>query len=384
MPPNSPNQPAAGGLYPVRMGPQRECRMPGDALRDLITRLRHGGDAAGLSDAQLLARFAAYRDEAAFELLVWRHGGLVLGAAKRLLGDEVDAEDAFQATFLTLARKAGSVRRGEALAAWLHQVVCRIARRERNRRALRRVVEQRLIGTEPGRDDPQVDDLGPLLDDEVARLPERYRRVVLLCYLQGCGVADAAAALGCPRGTVLSRLAAAREMLKRRLVRRGIAPAVAIGISGEVLSAPPSAKLVAAAVRLAGPAVEVPASIIQMSNGVIQAMFWKKCRTFIALALFAGICGVGIGAGRGDQPAPGGSRAAKPKDERLIGVHKEEEVPPNDEADVRERLNVELQQADKALEDAEAKFAVLRSDFRARVIASEEKLRELEHRQAWE
>ena len=109
--------------------------MAADVLRDLIARLRRGGDAGGLSDAQLLQRFTKHRDEAAFELLVWRHGALVLGAARRWLGHSADAEDVFQATFLTLARKAGSIRRGEALAAWLHQVVVRIARRERRRQA---------------------------------------------------------------------------------------------------------------------------------------------------------------------------------------------------------------------------------------------------------
>jgi RNA polymerase sigma factor (sigma-70 family) len=361
--------------------------MSADVLRHLIVRLRRGGGgaAAGLSDTALLARFAAYRDEAAFELLVWRHGGLVLGAAQRLLGNGADAEDAFQATFLTLARKAGSIRRGEALAAWLHQVVGRIARRQRRHRARRGLVEQPLGGAEPGRNDAPVDDLGPLLDDEIARLPERYRRIVVLCYLQGAGVADAAAALGCPYGTVLSRLAAARAMLKRRLLRRGVAPVVLAGVTGEAASAPPSAALVAATVRLAGPAADIPASVLQMSNGVIQAMFWKKCQTVLALALIAGVCGVGIGAGRGDRP--GGPESAQ--DDRPAGERKKppaEARPPSDEqrAEPRGRLRIELAQADRALAEVEVKIAAARSDLRGRVIAVEEKLRELEHRQAWD
>jgi RNA polymerase sigma factor (sigma-70 family) len=361
--------------------------MPGNVLRDLIARLRQGGgEAAGLSDAQLLARFAAYRDEAAFELLVWRHGGLVLGAARRLLGEEADAEDAFQATFLTLARKAGSIRRGEALAAWLHQVVSRIARRERKRRARRRFLEQPLDGIDAGRDDTVIDDVGLLLDEEIGRLPERYRRVVVLCYLQGSGVSDAAAALGCPRGTVLSRLAAARELLKRRLVRRGVVPAVVAGVTSEAWSASPPASLVAAAVRLAGPSANVPNPILQMSDGVIHAMFWKKCRTLIALALFAGVCGVGIGADRGDQPGPAVAPAVNRHDDRVVVQRKDEpaDAPPKERTAARERLRVELQRADKALDDAEAKFAAMRSDLRGRVIAVEEKLHELEYRQAWQ
>jgi DNA-directed RNA polymerase specialized sigma24 family protein len=100
-----------------------------DPLYSLIQRLRSAGDAEPLGDVELLNRFVRTRDPAAFEVLVWRHGAMVLGAAHRLLGNDADAEDAFQATFLTLARKAASIRRGGALAAWLHLVACRVARR---------------------------------------------------------------------------------------------------------------------------------------------------------------------------------------------------------------------------------------------------------------
>src|SRR5262245_37624507 len=102
-----------------------------DPLHSLIQRLRSAGDAEPLGDAELLGRFISGRDAASFEVLVWRHGAMVLGTARRLLGNDADAEDAFQATFLTLARKAGSIRRGAALAAWRHLVACRVAGRIR-------------------------------------------------------------------------------------------------------------------------------------------------------------------------------------------------------------------------------------------------------------
>ncbi|MFL5342669.1 MAG: RNA polymerase sigma factor, partial [Gemmataceae bacterium] len=277
--------------------------MAGDVLRDMIARLRQADDASGgLSDAQLLERFIAGRDEAAFEVLVWRHGGLVLGTARHWLGHTADADDAFQATFLTLARKAHTVRHRTALAAWLHQVVLRIALRARKSRARRDSVERPLEGRDVAAPEAPADDVMAVLDAEVNRLPEKHRRAVVLCYLQGRSTADAARELGCPRGTVLSRLAAARGLLQRRLARRGVGPVALTSVVGVIVSA----DLVAAAVRagLELPNVVSP-QVLLMSNGVIHAMFWKKLGTIAATLVVLAVCGVGLGwPGRGEQCDP--------------------------------------------------------------------------------
>ena len=197
--------------------------------RQLGTLLRHlgrttaCGDAASLTDGQLLERFITERQEAAFESLVRRHGRMVFNVCRRLLRRPQDAEDAFQATFLLLIRRAGSIRKREAVGSWLYKVAYRVALRARlaeSRRARRE--PQGLEFPADEQDDSLLcRDLRPVLDEEVSRLPEKYRRAVVLCYLSGKSTEEAAAQLGCPRGTVLSRLAWARERLHRRLARPG-------------------------------------------------------------------------------------------------------------------------------------------------------------------
>src|SRR5438045_5607028 len=137
-------------------------------------------DAGPASDARLLARYVATGDEAAFELLVWRHGGLVFGVCRRVLGDSHAAEDAFQATFLALARKARAVRRGEALAGWLHRVARRVASRARAATARRFVFERRAaVAVAAPSDDSAIGDVRAGVDEEVDRLPDRLRRAVV-------------------------------------------------------------------------------------------------------------------------------------------------------------------------------------------------------------
>ena len=176
----------------------------------LIRRLRRVAEQAadGATDASLLERFVVGRDEAAFELLLWRHGPMVLGLCRRMLRCEQDAEDAFQAAFLLLARKAASVRRGEAVAGWLYRTAYRIALRVRQtatppagRRSAGGGAGRVGIGAGSG-----LARLRPVLDDEIHRLPAKYRLPIILCYFQGRTHAEAALELGCPKGTVSVRL----------------------------------------------------------------------------------------------------------------------------------------------------------------------------------
>jgi RNA polymerase sigma factor (sigma-70 family) len=193
----------------------------------ILSRIRHmTAEVGGASDAQLLDRFAANRDEAAFELLLWRHARLVFGVCRRVLHDLHDAEDAFQATFLALARHAGRITMREAVAGWLHKVAYRVALTARSQRA-RRGAREKLIGaSEHISTFPDVEassenqKLRCVLDQEIGRLPERFRAAVVLCYLEGKSVDEAAVLLGCPRGTVASRLSRARQRLRVRLAAR--------------------------------------------------------------------------------------------------------------------------------------------------------------------
>jgi RNA polymerase sigma factor (sigma-70 family) len=171
-----------------------------------------------------LRRFARDRDEAAFAALVERHGPLVLAACRRILGSVQDAEDAFQATFLVLARKAGTIRDPGLLGNWLYGVASRIARKARTALDRRRRHEKcaRVPAPFPAPAAVETDDLRPLLDQELSRLPERHRAAVGLCYLEGKSNAEAARLLRCPTGTVKGRLARARQLLRRRLARRGL------------------------------------------------------------------------------------------------------------------------------------------------------------------
>ena len=180
--------------------------------------------ALALPDDQLLERFVRLRDETAFEALLHRHGPLVFGVCRKLLYDAHDAEDAFQATFLVLARKAGSVAPRSLLGHWLYGVASRVAARVRQT-ALRRAREQSGadLSAVPGAAEKEDSDLAPLLHEEVRRLPDKYRRPVVLCYLEGMTNEEAAHQLRWPVGTVKGRLSRARALLRARLTRRGLA-----------------------------------------------------------------------------------------------------------------------------------------------------------------
>jgi RNA polymerase sigma factor (sigma-70 family) len=178
----------------------------------------------GGPDAELLKRFSAGRDEAAFAALVNRHGPMVQGVCRRILGNAHEAEDVFQAVFLVLVQKSSSIRRPELLANWLYGVACRIARKARIR-TIRQEARERKAEKMPLHEqllDLEWAELKQVLDEELSRLPEKHRAPLVLCYLRGQTNAEAAAQLGWPSGSISDRLAQARETLRKRLNRRGM------------------------------------------------------------------------------------------------------------------------------------------------------------------
>ncbi|HVS38877.1 MAG TPA: efflux RND transporter periplasmic adaptor subunit [Gemmataceae bacterium] len=266
--------------------------------RALSRLLREIRDAAGdgVGDAELLARFAATGDEAAFELLVRRHQRLVFGVCRRVLNDHHDAEDAFQATFLALARKARGIGKRQAVAGWLFRVAYRAALAARAGRARRTSRERPVAAAESAAAPadpaalPEQREAWAAVDEEVSRLPERFRAAAVLCYLEGKTVDEAARLLGCPRGTVASRLARARARLHRRLSRRGVGLAVAApAVEGFPTV---STAVLDATSKAAGRGVSPTAAAL--AREVLQAMFWKKITTgAAALAAVLGVLLIG-------------------------------------------------------------------------------------------
>jgi RNA polymerase sigma factor (sigma-70 family) len=209
------------------------CAGRGIVLRQ-IDRLFRDGTLGGLGDGQLLERYLTYRDETAFETLVDLHGPMVLGLCRRVLRDPRDIEDAFQATFLVLVRKAPAIRDRGLLSSWLYGVAYRVARRARSqtlRRRGRETTVADLVVTEGPKTSDRLE-VDPVLDQELNRLPEKYRVPLILCYYRGRTHDQAADELRCPVGTVRSRLARGRDLLKKRLTRRGFAPSAMAAILG--------------------------------------------------------------------------------------------------------------------------------------------------------
>src|SRR5579871_2458770 len=221
------------------------------SLESLVDNLQRAAAArdSDLTDAELLRRFVQAHDSAAFELIVWRHGAMVQSVCRRILGRSGESDDAFQATFLVLLKKANRVYCDRSLAGWLYGVAFRVAQRCRRATMTRHRHESRAGGPEaqfPKQND--LADVGPILHSEINRLPERLRKPVVLCLVEGRTNEEAARILKVPHGTVLSRLSRARERLRRRLTRRG----VAIGGAGftKVLAAEPvSAELINSTIR---------------------------------------------------------------------------------------------------------------------------------------
>jgi RNA polymerase sigma factor (sigma-70 family) len=296
--------------------------------------LYRAGVLGDLTDAQLLERFLAGRDEGAeagFAALVERHGPMVLRVCGRILRDPHDAEDAFQATFLVLARRAGSVRRRDSLASWLHGIARRVALHARADAARRRRHEGRCAALREA--EPTDDGAEPLLEgwpelhEEVARLPAAYRESVVLCYLEGLTTAAAARRLGCAQGTVLARLSRARARLRRRLVGRGLALSAGLlaadlapGAAGAAVPAGLARSVNKAAMEVASGATaagSVPASVAALAQGVLSMMFRSRLKGIVGLVVALGAVVVGIGmlaqrsAGAWPQDAPAAAPAAR-------------------------------------------------------------------------
>jgi RNA polymerase sigma factor (sigma-70 family) len=268
----------------------------------VLRRLRRlvGAPADGLSDHALLERFASVQDEAAFETLVRRHGPMVLAVCRRVLGDSHAAEDAFQATFLVLVRKAGMLRRQGSLAGWLYTVARHAALRARTD-AQRRRERERHATPRPPEPEPDLGwgELRPVLDEEINRLPDKFRAPLVLCYLEGLTNEEAAQQLGCAKGTVQSRLARARARLRGRLTRRGVtlSTAALTGLlaAGTAAASPPA--LLVTATRQAGallagtPAAGPATAAAALMQGVVRDLFWVKLKVVLAVLLTAGLIG---------------------------------------------------------------------------------------------
>jgi RNA polymerase sigma-70 factor (ECF subfamily) len=318
--------------------------------------LAHAGDGPG--DGQLLQAFLDRRDEMAFEWLLRRHGPMVLGVCRRVLGNVHDAEDAFQATFLVLARKAATVRPREMVGHWLHGVAYRTALKARAMNAKRRVKERQAANM--ALPQPPADgapgELLARLDAELSRLPEKYRVPLVLCELEGRGRKEVARLLGLPEGTLSWRLAHAKKLLARRLSRYGAVlsgGAVAALLSGEAASACVPAALLHSTARVAVlTAGVVSARVVALTEGVMKAMLLSKLKLVwaVGLAAVVGVGAVGLTYRQAAaQPAPSN---AVPRAARAT-------------ADELDELRLEVAALRKGLEVTRARVKALEGEVRA-------------------
>ncbi len=287
-------------------------KYPNTLARDLRT-LLDGGEVGGLTDGELLGRFVDRRDpsgEAAFTALLRRHGPMVWGVCRRALADPHAAADAFQATFLVLVRKAATIRVDDSLGRWLYGVSRKVALRARADGARRSAREapgagataamaMAMAAPEPA---PDRSELLAILDEEIGRLPGRYRAAVVLCDLGQMSHEEAARQLGCAVGTVGSRLNRGRQRLRDRLTRRGLAPPAGLAmmaglpmaagsVSGSASAAVPPALAEATALAalrvVAGGGASIAANVLSLSKGTLHAMLSTKLNYVLALGSLA-------------------------------------------------------------------------------------------------
>jgi RNA polymerase sigma factor (sigma-70 family) len=291
-----------------------------------------GPDGAGMTDGELVARFLSSRDDNALAALVRRHAPMVWGVCCRLLHNHDDAEDAFQATFLVLVRKAADVPR-QAVATWLYGVARQTAVRLRALAAKRGRREKQVVNMpEPTLAEGQDADLQSVLDEELGRLPGHYRGVIVLCDLEGMTRKEAARQLGIPEGSVASRLARARALLAKRLTLRGVvfsggSVAAVLSAGSASASAPPD--LVASTIKAAsmvavGTAAAtgvISAKVAALTDGMVKAMFVTKIKSVLAVVLVIGAVAGGAGiyyqASAAQQPTAKAEPPAAKKDPNM-------------------------------------------------------------------
>ena len=314
--------------------------------------LHHGGAAA---DAELLGRFVAQRDEAAFEALLRQHGPMVLGVCRRVLHNEADVEDCFQATFLVLVRRAAYIRPRSMVGNWLHTVARNAALKAKAMRNLRHKKEKAAAVEKARKSADHNHHLEELLDQELESLPDKYRAAIILCDLESLTIAAAATRLGCPQGTLNARLVRGRAMLGKRLLRHGLAVsgtvlatalcqnAASACVPGPlVVSTVQAATLMAAGKALATGAIS--AKVVALTEGVLKAMLMTKIKVAITVVLAINLIGAGVGlvycqtAGKGQDkqgkpavaqekpssPVPANQHPTPKKDDAELLQHKRE------------------------------------------------------------
>jgi cytochrome c peroxidase len=316
-------------------------RTAGSPILHVIRRVVEDQRLKELPDQELLRRFSTGRDEAAFAALLRRHGSMVLDLCRNLLGNEADAEDAFQATFLVLAQRAGAIRKKASVGSWLHGVAYRTALKARAAFARRQKHEARASAQPPAvpSDDLTWREVQQVLHAELNRLSEGYRAPLVLCYLEGRTQDEAALLLGVSRAAVKKRLESARALLRQRLVRRALGPAAllvaAAWPAAHAAAQPPpallagtvkGATLVAAGQSLAGGVIS--AKVVALSQEVLKTMVLTKLKPLAVVLLAVALAGTGTGvltyctragSARADPPAEEAEQApAKPSTRRTL------------------------------------------------------------------
>ncbi len=315
--------------------------MPPTALQQTFAKLA-GRPYDPATDRELIARFHQQRDESAFAALVDKHGPMVLGVCRRKLKDSHAADDAFQATFLILAKKAGQVTWQESLGGWLYQVAVHVCRKAVARLSRRESVPL-AAGMEPAAPSPSPSELSGVLDEELRGLPQSYRDPIILCHLQGMTVEEAAQALAVSEGQLRGRLFRGREKLRERLTKRGVALSVSALVvsltAGTARAVPTALRTAAVASATTGP---VSTSVLSLTHEVLSAMSRTKFHLLVAsVALVAGLFVTGgvVKTAAADQPEKSANTPAPsplPELQNTPAPKDDDEKKPEEKLDRRE------------------------------------------------